>query len=148
MQKISQHRLYTSLLGIYSIALTIGAFTPRPDLQTPGAVPQMNATPNLLSSLGHSILYLDGPLAWAGNFIMLMPLVVLLRQSFPALRIRSIFSICFITTVFIELIQIFIPSRVSDIRDVVVNCLGVSIAIWIMKIVRSSAVMAPLIPPK
>jgi glycopeptide antibiotics resistance protein len=79
---------------------------------------------------------------------MLMPLAVLLRQNFPSLRMNSIFIICLLTTVFIELIQIFIPGRVSDIRDVVVNCLGVSIAIWIMKIVRSSAVLAPLIPPR
>jgi hypothetical protein len=139
MQKISQHRLYILLLGIYSIALAIGAFTPRPDLETPEAAPPLGIAPSLLPSLGQSILYLDGPLVWAGNFIMLMPLVVLVPQSFPALRMRSIFIICFLTTVFIELIKIFIPGLLSDIRDIFMNCLGVSLAIWIMKNVQSSA---------
>ena len=139
MQKISQQGLSRLLLGIYTIALAIGAFMPHPGLEVSEGVPLLADEPSPLLSLGQQILYLDGLLAWAGNFIMFIPLLVLLHQSFPQLQMRSLFIICFLATVFIELIQIFIVGRVSDIRDVIVNCLGAFAATWIIKTVRSTA---------
>ena len=139
MQKISQQGLPRLLLGIYTIALAIGAFMPRPGLEVSQGAPLLADEPSPLLSLGQQILYLDVLLAWAGNFIMFIPLLVLLHQSFPQLQMRSLFIICFLATVFIELIQIFIVGRVSDIRDVIVNCLGAFIAIGIIKIAQGSA---------
>jgi hypothetical protein len=139
MQKISRQDLSRLLLGIYSIALAIGAFMPRPGLKTPEASTLLTDAPSLLPALCYKVLYLDGLLAWTGNVIMFIPLLLLLHQSFPRVRMRSLFIICFLATAFIELLQIFIVGRVCDIRDIFVNCLGAFIAIGIIKTVRSTA---------
>jgi glycopeptide antibiotics resistance protein len=70
-------------------------------------------------------LYYSGSLQWIGNFIMLMPLAYLLGKSLPQIKTQTILILSLLTTIFIEYVQIFIPGRVSDVRDITANSTGV-----------------------
>jgi VanZ family protein len=130
-------RFYKASLAIYFTVLAFAVFTPRPDLVQPSSDPILNPSSGTLPSLGHHILYLGGPLAWCGNAMMLMPAVFLLKKVFPTLKAQTILLIGISVTITIEFIQIYIPGRVSDVRDIVANTSGVIIALaiqnWLSK---------------
>ena len=122
-------RAYMSVLALYLIALGFGVFTPRPDLVIPGA--NAIGTPSVggFPSIGHQILYLGGFWAWVGNFLMLFPLVYLMHLIWPKLGLQAIFINCLLLTITIEFIQLYIPGRVSDLRDVVLNGTGAGLTL-------------------
>lgn len=130
--RASTSKIPTWTLGLYLFFLALGVFTPRPDIESPDALPLVSNSGGVLPTIGHHILYTDGVLAWVGNFIMLMPLYLLIYDRFPSLRKGSILAICLGATISIECIQIFIPGRVSDIRDVIVNILGAVLVGWLL----------------
>jgi VanZ like family len=129
---------YRTLLGIYLVVLCFGVFTPRPDLVTPGAKPIISGAHGGLPAVGHHILYLGGPLQWVGNFLMFIPLVLLLRKCWSRLTLQSIFIITLLTTIFIELIQIYIPGRISDIRDIIANGSGAALTLLYLHFRKTS----------
>jgi glycopeptide antibiotics resistance protein len=53
-----------------------------------------------------------------------MPLAVFTRISFPQLSFRTVLLACMLTSSGIEIIQLVIPGRVSDLVDVLANSLG------------------------
>ena len=53
-----------------------------------------------------------------------MPLAVFTRISFPQLSFRAILLLCISVSSGIEIIQLVIPGRVSDLVDVLANSLG------------------------
>ncbi len=116
-------------LFVYLIILCFGVFTPRPDLVTPGAKPIISGSHGGLPAVGHHILYLGGPLQWVGNFLMFIPLVLLLRTCWSRLTLQSIFIVTLLTTISIELIQIYIPARNSDVRDIIANGSGAAVTL-------------------
>ncbi len=126
-------RSYVSVLTLYLIALGFGVFTPRPDLVGTGGTPIGTpiGTPSIggFPSIGHQILYLGGFWAWVGNFLMLVPLVYLMHLIWPKLGLQAIFINCLLLTITIEFIQLYIPGRVSDLRDVVHNGTGAGLAL-------------------
>ena len=124
-------RAYKSVLPIYAIALGFGVFTPRPDLVGTGgaSVGASVGTPSVggFPSIGHQILYLGGFWAWVGNFLMLVPVAYLIHLCWPRLFLQTIFIICLTTTISIEFIQLYIPGRVSDVRDIALNATGAAL---------------------
>jgi len=58
------------------------------------------------------------------NLFLLMPLAVFTRISFPQLSFRAILFLCISVSSGIEIIQLVIPGRVSDLVDVLANSLG------------------------
>ena len=121
-------RAYQIVLVLYLIALGFGVFTPRPDLIGPNGTPigTTSGTPSVggFPSIGHQILYLGGFWAWVGNLLMLIPFTYLIHSIWPKLGLQTIFIISLLTTISIEFIQLYIPGRVSDLRDVVLNSTG------------------------
>ncbi len=113
--------VYKSTLVLYIIALGFGVFTPRPDLVGP------NGTP-----IGHQILYLGGFWAWVGNFLMLIPVAYIIHICWPKLFLQTIFITCLTTTISIEFMQLYIPGRVSDVRDIALNSTGAALTLLVL----------------
>ena len=135
-------RAYKSVLVLYIIALGFGVFTPRPDLVGPNGTPIGTpiGAPSVggFPSIGHQILYLGGFWAWVGNFLMLVPFAFLIHSIWPKLSLQTIFIICLLTTISIEFIQLYIPGRVSDLRDVVLNATGAGLILLSINLQRTS----------
>ena len=133
---------YKSVLVLYVIALGFGVFTPRPDLVGKGgaSVGTPVGTPSVVGfpSIGHQILYLGGFWAWVGNFLMLIPVAYLIHICWPKLILQTIFIMCLTTTISIEFIQLYIPGRVSDVRDIVLNGTGAALTLLILHWKRTS----------
>ena len=63
-----------------------------------------------------------------------MPLFYFVYRIFPRVNLFGNLLLCSIASVFIELIQVFIPGRIPDIYDVLTNSLGaLLIMIYIKK---------------
>lgn len=58
------------------------------------------------------------------NLFLLMPLFYFVYRIFPRINLFRILLFCSTISVFIELIQVFIPGRIPDIYDVLTNSLG------------------------
>ena len=128
-------KIYRTLLGAYLVVLLVAVCTPRPDLVKPTAHPIVALGHNPTINAAHHLLYYGGSFQWLGNFIMLIPLVFLLRVNFPQLKPLQILIIGTFTTIAIEFIQIYIPGRVSNVRDIVANSCGVATALVIEKLI-------------
>ena len=80
------------------------------------------------------ILYADTSLVYVGNYLLLFPFAVLVSWVFPSWSIlKSILSAVMVSG-FIEMSQLLIPGRVSDIVDFVSNVLGAAVGILVYKI--------------
>ena len=122
-------KMYRALLLIYLTILGFAVFTPRRDLDTTGVLPSPTYSGSAIPSAAHNILYLDGALAWIGNFFLLMPLPILIYKAFGSVAARKTFLICVGASIVIECVQHFIPGRSSDWRDFVLNVCGAGVAI-------------------
>ena len=120
---------YKGLLALYLLAIGFGVFTPRPDLVGQGASQLPGPSKGGFPSIGNQILYLGGTWAWIGNFLMLMPFAFLISKCWPSLRLQTIFIASMLITISIELIQIYIPGRVSDVRDIALNATGAALTV-------------------
>ena len=58
------------------------------------------------------------------NLFLLIPLAIFIRFSYRQLSLKAILIICICTSAGIELIQLAIPGRVSDLVDVLMNSFG------------------------
>jgi glycopeptide antibiotics resistance protein len=71
------------------------------------------------------------------NLFLLMPLAVLTRICYSQLSLKAILVICICSSAGIEIIQIAIPGRVSDLVDVAANSSGALLALaGIRRVVR------------
>ena len=129
---------YKGLLVLYLIVIGFGVFTPRPDLVAPGASQLPGPSHGGFPSISNQILYLGGTWAWIGNFLMLMPFAFLVSKAWPSLRLQTIFIASALITISIELIQIYIPGRVSDVRDIALNATGAALVLLYLHWQRTS----------
>lgn len=67
------------------------------------------------------------------NLFLLMPLAFLTKICYSRLTSRTIFLICTCTSAGIEVIQLFIPGRVSDLVDVLANSLGAGCSLLVFR---------------
>jgi len=103
---------------------------PRPLLESanPGEIEEfLRSNANLF----YKILYADTSLVNIGNYLLLFPFALLVSWAFPTLSVISRFLSAALISGFIEISQIWIPGRVSDVVDFISNIFGVAIGILI-----------------
>lgn len=120
-------------LSLYVAAFVLAVFFPRPDLVNPYSKSLIAKTGSIITNFAHDVLYYSGDLQWLGNFFMLAPLPFLLRMVWRNLKPQTLFLIGLLITITIETAQIYIPGRVSDLRDVVMNGAGVGVSVLYIK---------------
>ena len=122
------------LLAAYVTVLGFFVFWPRPIMELSQGSPSTSNSSNFAAQAAHNVLYIEGYRELFGNFIMLIPVVFLIKKAFPRIKAQSILLICLFITISIEFLQIYIPGRVSDVRDIAVNTLGATIALGLLQL--------------
>ena len=120
-------------LSLYVATFVLAVFLPRPDLVNPHSKSLIAKTGSIITSFAHDVLYYGGSLQWLGNFLMLAPLPFLLLMVWGKLKPQILLLIGLLTTITIETTQIYIPGRVSDLRDVAMNNAGVVVSVLYIK---------------
>ena len=123
---------YRFLLTTYSTVLALFVLWPRTIDELPAAAPASGTITNAAAKAAHDVLYINGYRELLGNFVMLIPIALLLRKIFPTIKAQSILLICLSTTISIEFLQIYIPGRFSDVRDIATNSLGAVVAVGLL----------------
>ena len=123
---------YRFLLTTYSTVLALFVLWPRTIDELPAAAPASGTITNAAAKAARDILYTDGYHVLLGNFVMLIPIALLLWKIFPTINAQSILLICLSTTISIEFLQIYIPGRFSDVRDIATNSLGAVVAVGLL----------------
>ena len=109
--------------------------TPQPKIPDPNSLGQQLVRLILASPPFHWLGY--SRLEFSSNILMFVPIGVLLALLLPARRWWLGVVIGFAMTVTIETAQLFIPGRVSDLRDIVANTAGATIGVAIVRVVRA-----------
>jgi glycopeptide antibiotics resistance protein len=112
--------------------LALFVLWPRTIDELPAAAPASGTITNAAAKAAHDVLYINGYRELLGNFVMLIPIALLLRKIFPTIKAQSILLICLSTTISIEFLQIYIPGRFSDVRDIATNSLGAVVAVGLL----------------
>ena len=79
---------------------------------------------NALMKFLHELLYYSGPLEPVANFFFLMPIFLFLVFNFGRANAPMSLFICIALAATSEILQIFIPGRVSSFQDFILNSLG------------------------
>ena len=110
------------LLGLYIPVLFVGLLLPRrASIDT--------APVGFLKRLLHDILFLSGPPEIFLNFLLFIPFFFALMCLAPGIHRRWAALIACFTSAAAELAQLQIPGRVSSLRDLFSNCVGVVVAL-------------------
>jgi len=103
---------------------------PRPLLESanPGEIEEFLRTH---ANLFYKILYADTSLVYIGNYLLLLPFALLVSWAFPSWSVVTRLLGAVLISGFIEISQIWIPGRVSDVVDFVSNVSGAAVGILI-----------------
>jgi len=128
---LKKHRMLIALLSLYVLSLATFVFFPRPILESsdPVAISEFIKSH---SNFFYKILYADAQNVATANFFMLTPFVLLARLAFPMVKLIYIALIGVGISAIIELFQILIPGRVSDLADFSSNSISVVIGVVIL----------------
>ena len=128
-----QYRLFAIVFALYSVALVLFTFFPRPVLETgdPSAISEFLRTH---ANFFYKILYANASYVAFGNYLMLTPFILLARIIFQKISLTKLFFIGVAISAFIEISQIFIPGRVSDIVDFASNVMSLALGVILLKI--------------
>jgi hypothetical protein len=85
--------------------LALFVLWPRTIDELPAAAPASGTITNAAAKAARDILYTDGYHVLLGNFVMLIPIALLLWKIFPTINAQSILLICLSTTISIEFLQ-------------------------------------------
>lgn len=112
----------------YSVALLIALFMPR-------RYPENAITPtNFLSRFLHEILYYSGGLEPLGNFLLLIPVFLLVVSVVSSHQLLTAIMVCTLISVLAEIGQLFIPGRVSSGQDLLLNIGGAFVSMLILMV--------------
>lgn len=111
---------YLSLLGVVLLF-------PRPDIA-------LNPSGNIFLDLLNKILFLSGPLEIVGNFLLFVPSLLVLAHVVPRIQVYYLALFCILGSATAEMAQIWIPGRVSSVRDFISNSIGVVTTSLILKL--------------
>ncbi len=117
-------------LALYSLAIL-----------TPRRISISNGTtshPHFFKRLLHGILYYGGPLEPVANFLLLVPIFLLLPFLSRKIKPWLSLAICSGLAATSEILQIFIPGRFSSIKDFALNSLGALFA-YLLHIISTRA---------
>lgn len=131
-----KHRLALALFVGYLFLLFLFVFFPRPILETGDE----SAIAEFLQShanVFYKILYADTHLVAYANFFMLTPFILLAHALSPATKKRVLALLGTSVSLLIELVQRFIPGRVSDIRDLYSNVISVFLGLILIRFLRA-----------
>jgi glycopeptide antibiotics resistance protein len=101
----------------------------------PRKTPTLNGTTSnqhFFQSLIHEILFYGGPLEPVANFLLLVPMFLLLPALSRKIKPGISLAICSGLAAASEIIQIYIPGRYSSTQDFALNCLGAFLAYVIL----------------
>jgi glycopeptide antibiotics resistance protein len=80
------------------------------------------------------ILYAGGNLEPVVNFLILIPFFAFLLLVLGSSKAPIVLSVCLSLSATAEILQRFIPGRVSSLQDLLLNCLGAVSAFLLYKI--------------
>ena len=83
------------------------------------------------ANIFYKILYADTSLVYVGNYLLLFPLTILVSWVFPSWSILKRFFGAILISGFIEISQLLIPGRVSDLVDFLSNSFGAAVGILV-----------------
>ncbi len=131
---MSLKRLSQIFAFCYSVGLIVALFFPR---KNPA---DLVVSRNILSKFLHEILYYSGALEPLGNFLLLIPVFLLIASVAKNYQLITALFACVAISVLAEIGQAFIPGRVSSTQDLVLNIGGVTatlLIILVLKLVNS-----------
>jgi glycopeptide antibiotics resistance protein len=122
-QRSIRFRAVTIAFALYLFTLALFTFFPRPVLESgdPSAIAAFLQTH---ANYFYKILYANTTSVAIGNYFMLTPFVIIGHLAFPRLSLTKLFLYGVATSATIEISQLFIPGRVSDIVDFGSNSLS------------------------
>ena len=122
-------------LGVYLVALLLFTLFPRPLLESsnPGELQEFLRNH---ANIFYKILYADTSLVYFGNYLLLFPFAVLVSWVFPSWSILKRILSAVMVSGFIEMSQLLIPGRVSDVVDLLSNVLGAALGILVYELWR------------
>jgi len=134
-RNIRKRDIFAIVLIFYFITLFIFTFFPRPILESgdPLAVSEYLRTH---ANFFYKILYADTQLVALGNLFMLTPLVIITNIVFPNIKLPLLLSGGFLLSLFIEVLQLVIPGRVSYPVDLIVNTFSVVLGIFVVRLLQ------------
>jgi len=115
--------------AIYLAIVLLFVLFPRPILESADPSALQNFLMNH-SGIFYKILYADSSTIQVSNFFLFTPAAALMKLVFPKLKSSYIFIVFLLLSLAIEAVQLLIPGRVSDWRDLLAN--GVSGAIGLI----------------
>ena len=114
----------------YSVVLLVALFMPR-------NYPENAITPsNFLGRFLHEILYYSGGLEPLGNFLLLIPVFLLVVSVVSSHQLLTAIMVCTLISVFAEIGQLIIPGRVSSGQDLLLNIGGAFVTMLILMVSR------------
>ena len=125
-------RAISIAFSLYLLALALFTFFPRPILESgdPSAVSTFLQSH---ANFFYKILYADTTSVAIGNYFMLTPFIVMAHLIFPKASLGRVFLIGVAVSAAIEISQIYIPGRVSDLVDFQSNCLSLLLGAALIK---------------
>ena len=112
----------------YSVVLLVALFVPR-------KYPENAVTPsNFLGRFLHEILYYSGSLEPLGNFLLLIPVFLLVVSIGRSHQLLTAIIVCTLISVMAEIGQSFIPGRVSSGQDLLLNIGGAFVTMLILMV--------------
>ena len=119
-------RLSQMLATSYSFALLLALFMPR-------KYPENSVTPtNLIARCLHEILYYSGTLEPLANFLLLVPVFLLVASAVSSNKLMIALIVCCLISILAEFGQSFIPGRVSSSQDLLLNIGGALMTMFIL----------------
>jgi VanZ family protein len=131
-QRSVQFRAITIAFALYLIALALFTFFPRPVLET-GDPTAVSAFLQTHENFFYKILYANTSSVAIGNYFMLTPFIVMAHLVYPKVSLRTLFLAGVAVSATIEISQLFIPGRVSDIVDFASNVLSLIFGLILIK---------------
>ena len=122
---------FGQLLALFYFAvLLVALFMPRKHPE------DSLVSPHFLVRFLHEILYYSGTLELVGNFLLLIPVFLLVVSVARSYQLIIAFSICAGISVLAEIGQSFIPGRVSSSQDLLLNIGGAFVTMLILLVSR------------
>jgi len=126
-------RLAALAFVIYLIALFLFTFFPRPILES-GSPTEVAEFLKSHANFFYKILYADAGAVARGNYFMLTPFIVMAHLAWPRTALMKLFFAGVTVSGLIELVQVFIPGRVSDPVDFISNTASLIWGLTVIKI--------------
>jgi len=112
----------------YLFVLLVALFMPR-------RYPENAVTPtNFVARFLHEILYYSGALEPLGNFLLLIPVFLLVVSVTRSHHLVTALIVCTLISVLAEIGQSFIPGRVSSSQDLLLNFGGAFVTMLILSV--------------